>query len=274
MFSNYLAAPFVFLAIFFLYLAWEVDRDYYSFWLIPFVLIATLIYIFAPQINWWWYNRRPPKMESGLVKLLERFSGFYQRLSAPDKQKFRDRVMLFRMGTDWEPMAFEGEAVPADVQSVLAHQAVMLTFYRRVFLFEKFEKVIVYPLPFATPELPYDHASELYEPDGCLLFSAAQVMRAFTESTEWYNVGLHEYAKAFVLTYPDESYPVFTEADVWEKLQVASGMPRGHVESVIGIRGVEALPVAIHHYFVFPERFREIFSAEARALDGIFKSSV
>jgi len=273
MFSNYLAAPFVFLAIFFLYLAWKVDNEY-AFGLIPLVVIATLIHVFSPQINWWWYSRRPPKLEPGLANLLERFSVFFQRLSPPDKQKFRDRIVLYRMGTDWEPMAFEGEAVPSDVQFVLAHQAVMLTFHREKFLFDKFEKVIVYPLPFATPEHPFDHASELYEPDGCLLFSAEQVMRAFTEPAEWYNVALHEYAKAFVLTYPDEPYPVFAEEDVWEKLQVASGMPQRHVESVIGIRGVEVLPVAIHHYFTFPEQFRAVFAAEAEALDGIFKGFV
>lgn len=269
MFSNYLAAPFVFLSLFFLYLAWEVDSDY-AVWLIPFVVIATLIFIFSPQINWWWYSRRPPKLATGLTQLLERYSGFYQRLSSEAKQKFRGRVALFCMGTDWEPMAFEEEAVPSDVQSVLAHQAVMLTFGRETFLFEKFEKVIVYPFPFATPEYPYDHASELYAPDGCLLFSAQQVMQAFTEPADWYNVALHEYAKAFVLTYPEEPYPQFASDDIWEKLQAVSGMPRGHVESVIGIKGAEVLPVAIHHYFIFPERFREVFPAEASVFGDIF----
>ena len=270
MFSNYFAAPFVFLSLYFLYLGWEVDSDY-AIWIVPFVVMSALIYIFAPQINWWWYSRRPPALEPGLTHLLERFSGFYQRLSQPDKKKFRDRITLFRMGTDWEPMAFEGEAVPADVQFVLAHQAVMLTFHREKFLFDKFEKVIVYPRPFPTPEHPYDHASELYEPDGCLLFSAVQVMQAFTEPAVWYNVALHEYARAFVLTYPEEPYPAFREDDIWEKLQAASGMPHGHVESVIGIREVDALPVAIHHYFTFPETFRAVFAAEANVLDGIFR---
>lgn len=271
MFSNYIAAPFVFLSIFFLYMAWEHDSDY-AVWLIPSALISTMIYVFAPQINWWWYNRRPPKLEPGLVRMLERFSGFYKRLSSADKQKFQNRIGLFRMGTDWSPMAFEGEEVPADVQFSLACQAVMLNFKRNNFLFEKFEKVIVYPKPFATPEHPYDHASELFEPDGCLLFSAEQVLKAYLEPSNWYNVGMHEYARAFVLSNPDAPFPAFAGDEVWEKLQQASGMPRGHVESVIGIRGsLEPLPVAIHHYFIFPDRFREVFAAEAAVFDGIFR---
>jgi hypothetical protein len=269
MFSNYLLAPLVFVALFFLYMAWEVDSEY-AVWIAPFVVAAALIYIFSPQINWWWHSRRPPKLEPGLVALLERFSAFYQNLSDGDKQKFRDRVVLFRMGTDWEPMAFEDEVVPADVQFMLAHPAVMLTFHQKTFLFEKFEKVIVYPKPFPTPEYPFFHASELYEPDGCLLFSAEQMMQAFAQPATYYNVGLHEYAKAFVLTCPDESYPPFAGDDVWEKLQSASGMPRSHIESVIGISGVDALPVAIHHYFIFPERFQSVFPEEAAALKNIF----
>lgn len=270
MFSNYVAAPFVLLAMVFLYLAWEVDSDY-SVWIAPFVVISALIYIFAPQLNWWWYKRRPPKLEPGLADFLGRFSGFYQRLNTAGKQRFRERVALFRMGTDWEAMAFEGEAVPHDVQVALAAQAVSLTFNKPQLLFDKFEKVIVYPRPFSTPEYPFDHASELYEPDGCLLFSAEQVMMAFVEPAKWYNVGLHEYAKSFLLTYPAEPYPAFDGEDVWEKLRAASGMPREHVESVVGIAGVEALPVAIHHFFTFPERFKQVFPQEAAALTAIFK---
>ncbi|MCE7922243.1 MAG: hypothetical protein DYG98_04235 [Haliscomenobacteraceae bacterium CHB4] len=269
MFSNYLASPFVFLSLYFLYRAWKVNSDY-AVWLIPFVLIATLIYIFSPQINWWWYSRRPPKLEAGLTTMLERFSGFYRQLSPDDQQKFRGRIALFRMGTDWEAIAFEEEAVPPDVQLALAAQAVLLTFHRNTFLFEKFEKVIVYPKPFPTPEYPFDHASELYEPDGCLLFSAEQVMQAFANPAQWYNVALHEYARAFVLTHPNEPYPVFTDGNIWEKLQAVSKMPRVHVESVIGIGGVEVLPVAIHHYFTFPGAFREVFPVEAQALEVIF----
>lgn len=270
MFANYLASPFVFLSLFFLYMAWKVDNEY-SIWMAPCVLLSALIFIFSPQLNWWWYNRRPPALEPGLRALLERFSGFYRQLSPLDKERFRNRVALFRMGTDWEPMAFEGEAVPHDVQLALAAQAVMLTFKQTEFLFHKFEKIIVFPRPFSTPEYPFDHASEMYQPDGCILFSAEQVMLGFTRPDSWYNVGLHEFAKAYVLTYPDEPYPPFQMDDVWEKLKSVSGMPAGHVESVIGLAGVEVLPVAIHHYFTFPERFASVFPEEMKVFGAIFR---
>jgi Mlc titration factor MtfA (ptsG expression regulator) len=269
MIANWLAVPFVLGALFFLYLAWVVDGDYAP-WIVPFVLISALIYIFSPQINWWWHARRPPKLDPELEKMLARFCGFYQRLPEAEKQRFRERLMLFQMGTDWEPLAFPEDNLPADVQLALSAQAVSLTFGREQFLFEKFEKVIVWPRPFPTPEYPFDHASELYEADGCLLFSAEQVLKAFVEPARWYNVGLHEYARAFVLSYPSEGWPALAESDVWEKLEAASGMSRAHLEAVIGLAGVEALPVAIHHFFTFPERFARAFPAENQLFSKIF----
>lgn len=268
-FANALAAPFVGGAILFLYLAWSQDSDYAP-WMIPFVIVAGLIYTFNPQINWWWYTRHPPQLSPGLIDLLERFHVFYGRLNKAGKQRFCERIALYRMGTDWEPVAWPEEILPPDVETALAAQAVTLTFNEPEFLLEKFEKVIVYPKPFPTPEYPFAHASELYEADGCLLFSAEQVMQGYLAPGKWYNIAMHEYAKAFVLMYPGKSYPDLTADDTWEKLEATSGMSREHVESIIGIAGVDALPVAIHHYFTFPDRFPEIMPEAAELLDGVF----
>lgn len=266
-FANYLALPFVGGAILFLYLAWQ-DSDY-AVWIIPFVLAAALIYVLGPQINWWWYTRHPRDLSPGLTATLERFCGYYRRLDATGKKRFRERVGLFLAGTDWEPLAWPDDILPPDVTLALAAQAVTLTFHQPRFLFEKFEKVLIYPKPFATPEYPFLHTSELFEPDGCLLFSAEQVMAGFVQPGA-YNIGLHEYARAFIHTYPAEPYPDLSAPDTWEKLQQASGFPREQVDAIIGIAGVEPLPVAMHHYFIFPEIFRQIMPKHAAAFDRIF----
>ncbi len=268
-FANLLAAPFLAGALLFLYLTWTKNIDLAP-WIIPFVLAATVIYLFAPQINWWWYNRNPPELTPGLTGMLERFCGFYRRLDKAGKKRFRERVVLFRMGTDWTPEAWPEEVLPPDVELAIAAQAVTLNFHQQNFLVEKFEKVIVYPMPFPTPEYTFAHASELFEPDGCLLFSAEQVIQAFLQPAQWYNVALHEYAKAFVLTHPAEPYPDWSADDTWDQLAAVSGMSREHVEAVIGLAGVEPLPVAIHHFFIFPERFREVFPEAADIFDRIF----
>ncbi len=268
-FASLLAAPFIAGALVFLYLAWTVD-SYLAPWIIPFVLVAALIYVFSPQINWWWYSRHPPALSPALLNLLENYCGFYRRLDAAGQRRFRERTVLFIMATDWMPMAWPDETLPPDVQLALAAQAVTVSFYREDFLFEKFEKVVVYPYPFPSPEYDFVHASELYEPDGCLLFSAQQLMQAFLEPGRMYNIGLHEYSKAYIRTYPNQAFPDLKEPDIWEKLHGLSRMSREHVESVVGTPGIEPLPVAMHHYFTFPENFRRALPDLARTFDQLF----
>ncbi len=269
MFSNKLLTPFALMAALFLALAVIVD-DSYAIGFVPFMVISALIYIMAPQINWWWYSRHAPDISEELRAFLERSCGFYRRLKGEDRRRFRSRVFMFNMGVDWEPLAFPEDALPPDVQVAIAAQAVSLTFRREVFLFDQFEKVVVFPQPFPTPEHPYDHASEMHLTDGCLLFSAEQVMLSFVKPTQWYNVALHEYAKAFILKYPVEGWPGFDGENVWQKLEQVSGMSRAHVESVIGLAGVDALPAAIHHYIQFPERFAMAFPEENKVFANIF----
>ena len=261
--------PFALCAATFLVLAWTVDTSY-AVYFIPFLIICALIYILAPQINWWWHSKHPLDLSPELKSFLERSSTFYQGLTAEDQRLFRARVAMFNMGVDWEPLAFPEDALPPDVQVAISAQAVMLTFRRETFLFDEFEKVILFPRPFPTPEHPYDHASEMHETDGCLLFSAEQVMLAFVKPNQWYNVALHEYAKAFVKKYPAEAWPVLSAENVWENLETVSGMPRAHVESVIGLAGVDALPVAIHHFFMFPATFHIHFPEENQSFLKIF----
>lgn len=269
MFANLLALPFILGTLTFLYLAWSVDGEYAPY-MVPFLVVAALIFILSPQINWWWYNRHLPKLSTGLKELLVRFCGFYQRLSPIEKRKFEGRIGLFRMGTEWTPIGWPDDILPPDVELALSAQAVTLTFHREQLLFPKFEKVIIYPKPFPSPEHPYAHSAESYAPDGCMIFSAENVMRAFFNPGKFYHVGLHEYAKVFVLDYPDAGWPGFDADTVWPNLEAASGMSREHVENAVGLSGVEALPVAIHHHFIFPEYFKKVFPAEHAQLEKIF----
>jgi hypothetical protein len=41
------------------------------------------------------------------------------------------------------------------------------------------------------------------------------------------------------------------------------------VESVIGLAGIDPLPVMMHHYRIFPEAFRRVFPGEMEVLEGL-----
>jgi hypothetical protein len=271
MFANLLALPFLLATLTFLYLAWTVDSEYAPY-MVPFLIIGAFIFILSPQLNWWWYSRRPPQLSKGLQDILARCCTFYQTLSPIDKRKFEGRVALFRMGVNWTPIGWPDDVLPPDVELALAAQGVSLTFSREEFLYPQFEKVIIYPKPFPSPEHPYPHSSELYAPDGCLIFSAENVMRAFFNPGRFYQVGLHEYARAFMLKSSHEPWPTFEEETAWQTLEQLSGMTREHVENAVGLSGVEVLPVAIHHFFVFREQFQRAFPVQAQQLSMIFSA--
>ena len=69
--SKILAIPFLLIVGALGYYSWKIN-DSYVFYILPFFLILALIYIFAPQIDWWWYKRNPPDVDKPIRKMLEK----------------------------------------------------------------------------------------------------------------------------------------------------------------------------------------------------------
>ncbi len=269
MFSKILYTPFIFGGLLFLYLAWEVD-DKYALYLIPCVISLALLFVFSPQIDWWWYKKRPPTLDPRLRMLLVKYHPFYQTIPPAEKELFRDRMGLFMMANDFKSQG--ADAVPEDVKAVIAANAVHLTFGREQFLFPKFETIVVYAHPFPSPKYPQqEHVSEIYEEDGVILFSAEQLMFGFSNPRKYYNIGLHEYAHAFVLSHPEYSWPKLEEK-TWMALERLSGFSKAYIDKWINRPDVELLPAAIVHYFTFPESFAAVLPKEKDMLDDIFLS--
>jgi hypothetical protein len=266
--SRILSIPFAVLALVFLYLTWEVDTRY-SWYIVPQVLIIALIYVLAPQINWWWYQQRPPDLKPKIRLLIERHLPYYQRLAAPEQDRFRKRAALYVHAQDFKPQGLE--IVPEDLKAAAAACAVQLTFGQKDFLLPRFEHIIFYPHPFPSPQFPENfHASEIYEPDGVILFSAEQFMPGFLQPRQYYNIGLHEYAKAFMASYPDLEYPELP-ADIWGRLERISGMSQAAIQRWINLKEISPQAAAIVHFFTYPEAFQaalpELYEQYARVFN-------
>lgn len=254
MFARWLAVPFVLAAMFILYLALQGYYQYTSYLIVPLIMLA-VIFVLAPQINWWWYKRRPPDLSPGLRALLEQAPGFYQSLNAEDKLRFRQRVALFVMSTDFMPQGMEN--APDDVKTAVAASAVTLTFRKPEFLFPKYEHVVLYAHPFPSPQYPETfHTSEVYDDDGVLLFSMEHLMHGFMQPHLYFHSGLYEYAKVFMRVWPVERYPQLGE-EHWPALERISGFSRERIEQWVGLRDLSLTAVAAVCYFVSPERFQE-----------------
>ena len=255
MLARILLIPFFVIALIFLYLTLEVDENYAVYIIIP-VVLGAMIWVLSPQINWWWYKRNPPQLDPSIIQLLERHHPYYQQLFYEDKKKFQERVALFIIANDFTDP--RGESVPEDIKGMIAASAVILKFGFEDLLYKDFEKVIVYPKPFPSPQYPRSfHASEIFAEDGVTLFSAQQVGEAFFNPKKYFDLPLYEYAKVFILTQNEHTFQPISESQI-PALEAISGLSMTSISQYINlpIKHLDARAISIHHFFHFPDAFK------------------
>jgi Mlc titration factor MtfA (ptsG expression regulator) len=244
------------------------DREYswVSLFMIPFVVGLLMSYVFAPQLDWWSFKRNPPNLPSFLGNLLLTHLPFYQNLTAANKTRFRQRVAMYLEARGFFAQRGEEEGeVPLDMKTMVAANVVMLTFGRKDFILKKFERIFIYLQAFPTPNYQYLHASEINREDECLIFSAEHLTLSFRQPNKYYNIMVHEYAKAFQLTYPNFDYPTLDES-IWNnkgKKQVAKymGIPEDEINQ---------LGVSVNFFFENPEKFKELMPKGFEKYQTIF----
>ncbi|MFN7115236.1 MAG: zinc-dependent peptidase [Saprospiraceae bacterium] len=249
------------------YLAFAIDGRY-AIWMVPPLILLAILWVLSPQINWWWYQRYPPDVAAPIRQFLFQYP-FYQRLPEGEKKRFRNRMALFVMGNNFIPQIIE--KVPEDVKFMVAANAVTFLFGQDKLLFPRFENIIINPKPLPTLQYPEKyHASEIYEPDGVVLFSMEQLVRGFLESNRYFNIGLYEYAKVFRISYPQHVYPRFDE-NIWETLERISGFSKEWIEQWINLPDIDPVAVSIAHFFTFPEPFLQELPEAYKKYRAIFK---
>jgi len=267
MFSKLLALPFVLLLSYFGYMVWQGDESYLIY-TIPLFLILVGIYVLAPQINWWWYERNPPDVDTPVRMMLERLNPFYKGLSEKDQQKFRQRMEMFVKGVNFMPKGWD--KMPEDVKYAVAANAVQLNFNKKELLFPKYENVVVYPQAFPSPQYPESfHPSEVYKEDGVVLFSAEHLLASLMEPNKYYNVAMYEYVKVYMDAYPNKPLPRFTEED-WPALSKVSPFSETLIKKTLNVPDIDPSVVAASLYQTFPAKFKKIFPDKAKQLDAVF----
>ncbi|MCB0662014.1 MAG: zinc-dependent peptidase [Saprospiraceae bacterium] len=268
MLSRILAAPFVLMALLALYFAWEFNPTH-AVYVAPAVIALAVIYVLSPQIDWWWYKRKPPKLDPMVETLLNRYDPFFKTLFPKEKKLYKDRISLFMIAHDYMPQGME--SVPTDIKGLIAASAVRLTFGLEDYLLKKFEQIIVYPHPFPSPQFPEKfHASENFEEDGVIMFSIEQFMLGFMQTNQYYHLGLHEFFNVYRNSYPMVPYPTFSD-DFWVKLPQVSGLKKEAIERFVGLPQDDVLPVGAVHFFTHAKRFKAVFPQQYEAFKAIFR---
>ena len=267
MLSRILALPFVLGVGVFLYLAWEVDTRW-AIYMVPFVLILVAIYVFEPQIDWWWVQRNPIDLDPPLIDLLEKGFPYYAGLSDENKIRFRKRMSLYMAAITWIPKG--PETVPEDIKGVLAANVTQLMFGHEDYRLSQFERIVIYPKVFISPQhQQHIHASETHVEDKVLLFGAEKLMHSSLQSHLYYNLGLHEYAKVYLVSHPDNDYPKLDD-NIWPDLEKICGFTKKKIVEFIGLPDLDPLQVSITLFFCFPEKFAVQLPDVFNSLSKIF----
>ncbi len=249
-------APLIAGALVFLYLAWDVDEGY-AYYIIPFVIGLAVVYILSPQIDWWWYQRYPPELPVRLRQFINQRFTYYQRLPVAEKERFRRRMALYMFAREFLPMGME--QFPVDVKGMIAATAVQLTLSREDYLLSPFERIVLYRHPFPSPQYPERwHASEVYVPDGVLMFSAEQLVPSFLEPTRYFPLALYEYARVVHSVDGGRGWPAWGTAD-WPVLEQVGGYAREDVANWIGLPEPDVTAVSVVVYYIRPARFRAAY---------------
>ena len=273
-----IALPFGVLAILFFVMPYLTHQSNWAKWgIIPFVILA-VIYVMAPQVNWWWYKRNPPTLDIRIQRFIDDHFIFYQKLTPELKERFRDRVALYLLGNEFirpvhpdDPDATANrKMVPEDLKAAVASVAVQLSFGKQNFLNGKFENIIIYPHPFPTPQYgDVFHTSEIYEPDGVILFASDILMTGFKSPQDFFSIALYEFARIFRILNPLVSYPVLDEK-AWDEFERISGISRPKIEAVINLTDIDIWGVAVFHFYTFPERFQKFMPDLYHFMSNIF----
>lgn len=269
--TRFLAAPFLIGLVYVFYKS-AVDydfRDEYSWYVFPLLVICVAFYLFSPQLDFWFHQKYPIRLDQPVINWLEQKFSFYQSLSEGNKLSFRNRLSLFLEAKEFSLMKSEKFEMPDDMSFIIAAHAIWLSFGREDYLFDKFERIIAYLHPFPTPFYKHLHTVEAEIQDGVVLLSFEYVLRAVLEESS-YNIGLHGFAHAFHESNPSIHWPMFIKTDV-PKLEEISGLPNQRICDTIGFDKVDPLFVGIHHYCKYPDRFKDILPKQFDSLEAIFQ---
>ena len=253
--ARLLGLPFLFLFAWSIYAAWGAEDERFAYPILISAVMLALVYVFSPEINWWFYRRWTPALDPPVKALLERFGGFYNELSASDKKVFEQRMFLTVTATDFLPQGLP--SVPEDIRYMIAYPQVCLYFHQEDWLCKLQVKTVVYPHPFPSPSYPSQlHSAEWYAEDGVLIFAFPWVGEAFSRPGKVSNVVFHEQAKVFRDCRPEVWQAPEARQDIWTKLESISGMSRQYVAEVVGLPQDDPYPVSVHHFFLYPQAFR------------------
>jgi len=271
-FSKVISLPFVIVSLFFIV---QVIRDSgyeHLVWIIVPVTFLVLIYLFQPQLDYWWLKRNPIELDDKISSMISKINPGYQQLSKEDKAEFGKRLVLFAEAKEFLAKGEEDVKVPYDVRMMLSQVAIKMTWNSHNYMLEKFERVVLYKHPFPSPRFPFLHTVETHAEDGVIILSIEHVEAGLFHPDNYYNIAGHAFAEAFVKSNPAIEYPQTYEKD-WNEVNQLCGYGKKEILTTLGFKQIDLLIVLINLYFSKTSQFRVVFPEYAKTFEKIFSEN-
>jgi hypothetical protein len=264
--SKVLILPAVLLAFGIYFYAENMGSRDDTIWLFIPVFLLVVLYIFNPQIDYWWHRKYPLPLDPHIKNWLSRHSEFYRGLDKPSKKLYEERLGLYIEAREFKSVGSELREVPEDIKGILASIPVQLTLHDPDFLLGEYDRIYIYHHPFPSPKMPFLHTVEVDHEDGVILFSLEQFLPGILDPKAHFPVGLYGFMEAYFhlqqLLLPENITP--------EGIERFSYYSWSQIEKTTGRKNILPHIVLACLYVIEPEKVRRFYPKCHEYLDSIF----
>ena len=197
------------------------------------------------------------------INIISRHSRYYRNLPERLKVYYEDRIIRF---IDNKDFISKGDiTITEEKKLLIADSAVKLTFGLRKFMFEQFEKIIIFKGEFYSD---FSHSRNKGEtnPAGAIVFSWKDIVEGDLKEDDGINLGIHEFAHALMVEnlgpqgYDDEYFldkiPSFE--DFYEDTEMLANVRDHHLFREYAFRNkMEFFAISCEQFFEVPEKMKD-----------------
>ncbi len=255
--ANIIAIPVAFLLLYFISLLLYDPHDLRASWAVIPLIALVLIYLFQPQIDYWWITRSNFELEEELIKFISLTNPFYNQLSEEEKKDFQKRIILYINGKSFTAKGMEKDnEVPYDMKCMIAQIPVSIMFHSNDMLLKHYDHIVVYKHAFPSPRHRFLHTYEMDKEDGVIIFSMEHTEAAFLNKEQFYNVAWHAFSEAYLAVHP-ESQEAINAQENWSDLLQLTGFDKEHIIKTLGFEFADFAAVALSYYFLEHEKMKK-----------------
>ncbi|HNW98494.1 MAG TPA: zinc-dependent peptidase [Bacteroidales bacterium] len=201
------------------------------------------------------------KLDSPYIQILMQHSNYYRSLNDDLKKSYGNRIIRFIESKEY--IAKSGLELTDLMKVLIADSAIKLTFGIKSYLFEKYEKILIFKGEFFS-DFSHSKAKGETNPRGIIVFSFKDFLEGDLNTSDNINLGLHEFAHALMTQtvdpggYEDDYFlaKIDTFLDFYGNSEKNNKVKSSQYFRKYAFRNeMEFFAVAVEHFFETPSLF-------------------